>query len=187
MENVKYYFDTIKRGVLTAYHHVCESERFIELNDEQRGYFLNHRTASYDMIWYCGNIPVPPRTLDIAKREKLSEIEFYDISENVNGFYLNGNLVWLDRDTRASLKNTIESATLMGRESLNIWFNDVYVTLPLETTKTLLATLELYATDCYNVTAQHKVEVKALTTIEDVDNYDITLDYPEKLSFDING
>ncbi len=94
--------------------------------------------------------------------------------------------MWLDRDTRASLRNTIESSIILGRENLNIWFNDMYVTLPVATAKNLLAALELYATDCYNVTAQHKVAVKELTTIEEVDNYDITSGYPEKLNFDIN-
>lgn len=180
------YFDTEKRTVITCSREIVESERFVKLNQEQEQYFNTHRRASYDEIWYCGNIPVPPepeRTLEDAIREKLDTIDMYDTSENVNGFYLNDNLVWLDRDTRASLKNTIESSILMGRETLNIWFGDVYVTLPIETAKLLLATLELYATDCYNVTAQHKTEVKQLSTIEEVDNYDIEVGYPEKLSF----
>lgn len=186
MTQIYRYFDTQKRGVISVVHEIVESDRFVRLNAEQLAFFITHRRASYDEIWYCGNMPRPPRTLNDAIREKLCEIEFYDTSSEVNGFYLNTNLVWLDRDTRASLKNTIESSILMGRETLNIWFGDVYVTLPIETAKLLLATLELYATDCYNVTAQHKVNVKELTTIEEVDNYDITSGYPEKLNFDIN-
>jgi hypothetical protein len=180
------YFDTEKRKVITCSKEIVESERFVKLNQEQEQYFNNHRRASYDAIWYCGNIPRPPRTLNDAIREKLCEIDFYDTSDEVNGFYLNGNLVWLDRDTRASLRNTIESSIILGREKLNIWFNDMYVTLPVATAKNLLAALELYATDCYNVTAQHQVAVKEITTIEEVDNYDITSGYPEKLNFDIN-
>lgn len=176
------YFDTNKKEVI-SYTREVENQSLIRLTAEQESYFNNHRKASYDEIWYCGNIPRSPRTLNDAIREKLSDIDYYDTSENINGFYLNDNLVWLDRDTRASLKNTIESSILIGRETLNIWFGDVYVTLPIETAKLLLATLELYATDCYNVTAQHKVAVKELTTIEEVDNYDITSGYPEKLHF----
>lgn len=180
------YFDTEKHKVLSLTRQLTESERYVKLNDEQRAFFKKHRMSSYDEIWYCGNIPIPPRTLNDAIREKLCEIDFYDTSEDVNGFYMNGNLVWIDRDTRASLKNTIESSILLGRESLNIWFNDVYVTLPITLARNLLAALELYATDCYNVTAQHKVQVNALETIEEVDNFDVTIGYPEKLNFDTN-
>ena len=179
------YFDINKKKIITSSQELVK-EGFILFTDNQEEYFKNHKFASYDAIWYCGNIPRPPRTLNDAIREKLCEIDFYDTSDEVNGFYLNGNLVWLDRDTRASLRNTIESSIILGRENLNIWFNDMYVTLPVATAKNLLAALELYATDCYNVTAQHKVAVKELTTIEEVDNYDITSGYPEKLNFDIN-
>ena len=180
-----FYFDIRNKKILTFNREVA-FDNLVRMSVEQEAYYLAHKKASYDMIWYCGNIPIPPqpeRTLEDAIREKLDTIDAYDTSENVNGFYLNANLVWLDRDTRASLKNTIESSILMGRETLNIWFGDVYVTLPIETAKLLLATLELYATDCYNVTAQHKTEVKQLSTIEEVDDYDVEVGYPEKLSF----
>lgn len=181
------YFDTRRKKIISLNREITpKPEYYVRFSDEQFEYFKHHVHASYDEIWYCGNIPVPPKTLNEAIDEKLNEIDNYDISNEVNGFYLNGNLVWLDRDTRASLRNTIESSIILGRENLNIWFNDMYVTIPIAIAKNLLAALELYATDCYNVTAQHKVAVKELTTIEEVDNYDITSDYPNKLSFDIN-
>ena len=49
----------------------------------------------------------------------------------------------------------------------------------------MLQALEIYALACYNVTEEHKAAVNALTTIEEVDAYDYTTDYPEKLSFDV--
>lgn len=121
--------------------------------------------------------------LSLAKAAKLREITAYDSSSNVNGFRLDGNLMWLDRETRASLRNTIESSILVGRSELDIWFGDVYITLPVNTAKLMLATLEVYATDCYNVTSQHRVTVKAMQSLSDVDSFDVTYGYPPMPQF----
>lgn len=126
--------------------------------------------------------PAPDR-LHIAKQFKIIEIEAYDVSTNVNGFFYSGNFMWLDRETRSSLKNTIESLALMNRDSLNIWYEDIYVTVDLNSARQLLAALEVYATDCYNVTALHKTEVNAMTSISDVENFDVTVGYPPRLEF----
>jgi len=48
-----------------------------------------------------------------------------------------------------------------------------------------LAQIQIYADRCYIVTETHKAEVNALEAIDDVDNYDITSGYPEKLTFTI--
>ena len=49
----------------------------------------------------------------------------------------------------------------------------------------MLSALELYALACYNVTAEHKVAVENLTSLEEVKSYDYTTGYPEKLSFTV--
>ena len=49
--------------------------------------------------------------------------------------------------------------------------------------KELLKELEIYAEQTNNVTYQHKAEVMTLTSIEEVEAYDITKDYPERLVF----
>lgn len=126
---------------------------------------------------------IEPTTLDGWKERKLKEIDEYDVSSMVNGFYLNGQLMWLDRETRASLKNTIESLALVGRDTLAIWYGETQINLDLNTARQLLAVLEVYATDCYNVTIQHKISVAQLTNIDDVMDFDITEGYPEMPRF----
>ena len=121
--------------------------------------------------------------LELARASKLRDITAYDNSPYVNGFRLNGNLMWLDRETRASLRNTIESASLLGRTELDIWFGDVHITLPLDDARMMLAALEMYATDCYNVTSQHRVQVRALETVEAVEAFDVTAGYPQMPEF----
>ena len=47
----------------------------------------------------------------------------------------------------------------------------------------MLKELEVYAKQTNNVTHQHKAEVMSLTSIADVEAYDITKDYPALLDF----
>lgn len=123
-----------------------------------------------------------PDALEEAKFVKLLQIERYDVSEAVNGFYYNGQFMWLDRVTRAVLANTIDSFELLGRDTINIWYKDtVCVTLHVHEAKMLLAALEIYATECYNVTASHKAAVNAMTSVSDVENFDHTAGYPQML------
>lgn len=124
-----------------------------------------------------------PTTLEGWKEAKIKEIDEYDNGPMVNCFYLNNQPMWLDRETRASVKNTIESMSIVGRNTLSIWYGETQITLDLNTARQLLATLEVYATDCYNVTVQHKISVNSLTEIEDVQNFNITAGYPEMPHF----
>jgi len=117
-----------------------------------------------------------------AKAIKISSIERYDVSYKVNGFYYNGKFMWLDRETRATLRNTIESLELVGRNELNIWYKYTYITLDLDSAKRLLALLEVYATDCYNVTERHKKEIIEMEDIDEVISFDIREGYPEMLN-----
>lgn len=47
----------------------------------------------------------------------------------------------------------------------------------------MLSALELYALECYNVTAAHKANVMALESVGDVVAYDYESGYPDKLNF----
>ena len=49
----------------------------------------------------------------------------------------------------------------------------------------MLKKLEVYAKQTNNIIHQHKAEVIALTSIKEVEVYDITKDYPEKLVINI--
>ena len=47
----------------------------------------------------------------------------------------------------------------------------------------MLAAIQLYADQCFIKTKQHEAAIKALATIEDINNYDYTVGYPTKLNF----
>jgi hypothetical protein len=63
-----------------------------------------------------------------------------------------------------------------------LWFGDKSYTIECDTAIQMLSALELYALQCYNVTAQHKANVEALQSVKEVEAYDHTTGYPEKLN-----
>ena len=130
-------------------------------------------------------IESPISKLDQAKKEVIRKIDEYDTSINVNSFKINGVDVWLSKDTRVGLMNSISIEKAAGKEQSVLWFNSICVTVNCDSAIQMLSALELYALDCYNKTAEHKVNVQNLSSIEEVHNYDYTQGYPNKLEFTI--
>ena len=120
-----------------------------------------------------------------AKVDKIAEIAAYDTSSSVNGFILNGLLVWLDKATRVGLMNSTEITKAAGQETTDLWMGDVKLTIPCDTVIKLLSAIELYALECFNTTARHKAEVAELKTVEEVEKYDIKEGYPKQLEINL--
>lgn len=129
--------------------------------------------------------PVPERTLEVAKSEKIAEITAYDTSDAVNSFTLGNATMWISREDRISLMNSTTILQDAGVENTTLWYGGQKYTLPCATLIQMLQALEIYALACYDVTESHKAEVNALTTIDEVDAYDYTQGYPEKLAFEL--
>lgn len=125
--------------------------------------------------------PKREKTLESAKQQKLAQVDEYDTSEDVNSFVLNGNAVWLSKADRVGLMNSINIEKIAGRDTSTLWFNGVKLVVNIDQAIQLLSMLELYALECYNVTASHKANIEQSTTIEEVEAYDYTIGYPQKL------
>ena len=123
--------------------------------------------------------------LEQAKADKLAEISAYDTSDKVNGFILNGQIVWLDKATRVGLMNSTTIERDLGQETTELWLGEHNLIIKCDLAIQLLQQLEVYALKCFNVTATHKKEVNSLSTIEEINSYDITKDYPDKLVINI--
>ena len=156
---------------------------WVLLSDEQVEFYEENPNASVKEVWDMELTPPHVRTLEEAKSEKIFEIEDYDRSEAVNSFTIGNQTMWLTVDERQQLATQISSNEAIGRDTMTRWFNGQEFTFPIATWKQMLVALEVYAGDALNVTESHKAAVNALETIEEVDNYDITAGYPEKLSF----
>ena len=125
------------------------------------------------------------KTIEEAKEMLLAEIEAYDTSSTVNGFVLNGTVVWLDKATRVGLMNSTSITKAMGQPTTTLWLGESKMEVPCDTAIQLLSALEMYALECFNVTAAHKKAVSELTTIEEVEKYDITAGYPAQLKMEV--
>ena len=123
--------------------------------------------------------------LATAKAQKLAEIDAYDTSSAVNGFALNGTVVWLDKATRVGLMNSTSITKAMGQLTTTLWLGESKMEVPCDTAIQLLSALEMYALECFNVTAAHKKAVSELTSIEEVEKYDITAGYPAQLKMEV--
>jgi hypothetical protein len=169
---------------------VIEGQRyFAPLSDEQM------IAAGYtEYVEPTPPAPTPEELLEQKRTQKLSAIEQYDSSDIVNGFtvhIMNGETVvsefdaWIDRETRADYKNSLDAAELLGRTEVTPVFNGTPITLSVQMAKVALAQVQIYANQCYNVTEQHKAAINAMDNWIDVDIFDITADYPQRLVFEV--
>ena len=157
---------------LTVWRNQCKT---------RAAYLMNLGEKEYDLVseeWRerC------KATLEKAKKEKLEAILAYDTSSDVNGFMLNGNKVWLDKETRVGLMNSTQITRDMGQDTTTLWFDGYKLEVRCDMAIMLLSSLEMYALECFNVTAAHKKAVSELTTIEEVEAYDYKTGYPKQLN-----
>ena len=147
-------------------------------------YLMNLGEKEYDLVseeWkeQC------KATLEKAKKKKLEAILAYDTSSDVNGFMLNGNKVWLDKETRVGLMNSTTIAKAAGKQTTTLWLGGLKLVVDCDKAIQLLSALEMYALECFNVTASHKQAVSELTTIEEVEDYNYKAGYPKMLEMSV--
>ena len=111
--------------------------------------------------------------------------EEYDNSSEVNSFYINGRKQWLDKATRVGLVNSLNVKKATGADTIELWLGKQKLTVPIAAAEQFLQNLELYAMQCYNTTAQHLAEIKAISDRKQLMEYNITKDYPEPLTLSI--
>ena len=143
---------------------------------------------AYDVYW----ITLPSSSahdatsvLAAVKKEVETAITAYDSSSAVNAFLLNGIQVWLDKATRVGLMNSTTIAKSMGQQKTTLWLGSYQLEVDCDKAIQLLSALEMYALECFNVTAAHKKAVSELDNIEAVLTYDYKSCYPEKLKMEV--
>jgi hypothetical protein len=107
----------------------------------------------------------------------------YDASDEVNGFFTEKGVEWLDKSTRLGLTNSLNIQKEEGDEVSTLWLSGTPYTVNIEATLQFLKALELYAIECNNVTQRHLAEIEALTDRDAILNYDVTKGYPDRISF----
>lgn len=201
MNKTRQFFETKQAQVL-----VCGSGRvMISLNEEQvktteqvpvamnddgtMEYETRDKTQyAYDVYWLSLPSTDPhdaAAVLSAAKTSMLAEITAYDSSVAVNAFLLNGMEVWLDKATRVGLMNSTYIAKNMGQEKTSLWLGSYQLEVECDKAIQLLSALEMYALECFNVTAAHKKAVSEFDNIDGVLTYDYKSGYPDKLKMEV--
>lgn len=149
---------------------------------------VERTSYQYDCYWLTLPTTAPhdaAAVLSEAKTSMLAAITAYDASSSVNSFLLNGMEVWLDKATRVGLMNSTTIAKNMGQEKTSLWLGSYQLEVDCDKAIKLLSALEMYALECFNVTAEHKKAVSELDNIEAVLTYDYKKGYPEKLKMEV--
>ena len=201
MEKTRQIFDTQQAQVLVCgsgrvmialnEEHVKTTEHVpVAMNDDGTMEYENREKTqyAYDVYWLSLPTTAPhdaAAVLSAAKTSMLSEITAYDSSSSVNSFLLNGMEVWLDKSTRVGLMNSTTIAKSMGQEKTTLWLGSYQLEVECDKAIQLLSALEMYALECFNVTASHKKAVSELDNIEVVLTYDYKSGYPDKLKMEV--
>ena len=125
--------------------------------------------------------PSHEELLKSAIQNKIGEILAYDNSDAVNSFKLNGISVWINREDRIGTRRAIELDIASGKTESEIWLNGFKLVVNSQLALKLLDAVGHYAYSAYNVTQSHIFAVKNLTSINEVEKYDYTKGYPQKL------
>lgn len=127
--------------------------------------------------------PVYEETLEDVRTNVLSRLEDYDKSEDVNEFRIDGKRIWFDKSTRLGLMMRLDAELENGKMKTSLWYNGEEFSLDINMAKEMLYNVEVYASECYDTTQKHVLNIKSLETKDELENYDFRSNYPEKLNF----
>ena len=125
----------------------------------------------------------PEETVENIRLSKRRELESYDKSNEVNVFYVNNMPIWLDKATRSGLMLRFQAEISTGLDSTILWYGDLQFPLNLKQAIQMLYAIEVYASKCYDNTQLHIANINKLGTEEEIEYYDYTVGYPDKLYF----
>ena len=133
----------------------------------------------------------PEKTLDDYKNDKIHKIMSYDSSSSVNSITVKHGddefSYWLNMAQRSKLRVSAQTMKDLGYKTyrLDIREKGISIDADIDTLITSINKMEEYATLCYRATTDNLNAVKALTTIDEVNNYDYKTGYPTKLIIEL--
>lgn len=158
----------------------------IEIDDRQIINPTHEMLINDGWVEYVYAQPTEEEIFEQNKQNLYNSILNYDSSEFVNVFYIGEMSMWLDKNTRAGLLLRFQAEKASGLENTTLWYNGIQFPLGVDLAIQMLFAIELYASACYDNTQRHIGNVKKMTTSQEVEEYDYTLGYPEKLHFQFN-
>jgi len=145
--------------------------------------FKSEAVAAEALLFLAQNGNAVGDPVELAKRLVTAKIDAYDQSDAVNQFIFNGVPMWLDKSTRNGLIARINAEKSMGKEETTLWLGTQPFTLGTTECLDILNSLEVYASECFDKTAEHKSIILGLVDVESILAYDYKAGYPTSPSF----
>lgn len=168
---------------------------WVLLTNDQLEFRTTHPQACVEEVFNMQLTPLPDpeptpeateeEKLDKARQKKIAAI--YKQDRSTEQFTVNGMSMWLDKATRTSLvANTLPAEKAAGKTETTLWYAGqppVAIPVPIAWLEKNLGELELYAKATYDTTQKHLAAIYSLLNVAEIEAYDITTSYPEKLTF----
>lgn len=180
---------------------------WLKLSDEQELFYSNHPDATPEEVYNMQLTPEPiepdpeptpePDVLILARQSKLQEIADQDafsnkffVSVSMGGVEVANQELWIDKDLRNSLYSITLPALLSdGETTTKLWTTGTppeSLDVPIPWAMEKLPLLEIYAKRTYDRRASNEAAVYAATTVEEIAQIDVKLNYPKFLTFELN-
>jgi len=175
-----YYFIEFNSNVFEREEEVNLEDypQFTPLSERELAYYLEHPNATrYEIERAVSD--TPQIILERERQAKKGEINSYDSSDYVNGFFIGNRVMWLVPAIRDNYMSTLQGAQRLGITAVTF----MGIEMTPETGIMILDMLNIYAMQCVNVTEYHLANVDSLQTLEEIRNYDYRVGYPERLRF----
>lgn len=166
--------------------HTMPANRIVVIKDGMQ-IFNPTEEILFNDGWELYTPPVNELTEEeILKQEKenrINDLLMYDSSDNINIFYVNETPIWLDKATRSGLMLRFQAESAVGKTDTSLWYNSVEFKLPISVAIQILYTLEIYASQCYDVTQYHISQILKMDSLDNLKQYNYNTGYPEILRF----
>lgn len=125
-----------------------------------------------------------PTTYDL-KQLLIQLQKEYDKDEEVNSFIFEGKNQWFDVQDRIAISHVLNIEKENNKITAIIWFGLEQKEVNIDKMINFLKELEIYAKECNTITHTHLAEIDKLNKREDILAYDITANYPNKLTLEL--
>lgn len=140
-------------------------------NDE----LLNALTIEDLVTLFRTHFGIPSNFMEYIKKK----VDLFD-SLSLNSFIYQGKSYWLDKESRESIKNLINTS-YKDAEVFNLILGDNIVEVSPKVFLKFLDDLNKYSYECLITLTKHKAELQNIKSLQDVLKFDYTTGYPNKL------
>ena len=158
--------------------------KWVKLNSKQLNFMKQNPNSSLEEIFNMSvKIIDEKEIIEKIREKKTNELITYYMSPAVKSFKINDLTLWFNDELRTKLYDRFRNQIAMGDTEGVIWYEDLKFTLPLNDGISLLDLITRYSFKCLDVFKTHKLALDSFVTKEEIEAYDVTKGYPEKLIF----